>query len=348
MHDVIIIGAGPAGLYTAKLCKEAGVKILVLEEHDKIGEPDHCSGLISTNLRDFIEIKSSWLDHEVKRAIIYSGSGKSVELKKPSTAAYVINRAKFDKHLAEGLEDAIMLNTHVTGIEVNKDFVEVKTNRENYKSKMIIGSDGRNSVVAKHFGTKPAELIKGIIAITKEKNSEDSVKLWFDKKNAEDGFLWKIPRKETTEYGMMASSADFDKLEKFFKINSSYDKKGALIPIGPAKTFFERALLIGDSAGHVKPWSGGGVVYGFTCAKIAISVIKEALKKNDFSEKALKRYENEWKEAIGKNITAGLMFREFYKDASEKDIESFFEFVQKLGDVNSLNMDFPMLSAIEF
>ncbi|MBU1135102.1 MAG: FAD-dependent monooxygenase, partial [Nanoarchaeota archaeon] len=245
MYDVIIVGAGPVGLYTAKLCKNCGINVIILEEHGIIGEPDHCSGLISTNVEDFVKIDSSWLEHEIKGAVIRSGSGKNIPLTKNKTAAYVINRAKFDRSLSKGLEKNIVFNECVEKISIKDDFVEVKTKKEKYKAKMIIGCDGFNSIVAKSIGSKPNELVNGIISIIDEKDNKDIVELWFDKKVAKDGFLWKIPRGKTTEYGMMSSGAKFEELKKFFKLKSLGNKKASMIPIGPSKTYSNRALLIG-------------------------------------------------------------------------------------------------------
>src|ERR1044071_6257428 len=41
MHDVIIIGAGPAGLSTAFWCGELGLDTLLLEQAEEVGGPLH-------------------------------------------------------------------------------------------------------------------------------------------------------------------------------------------------------------------------------------------------------------------------------------------------------------------
>ena len=343
MHDLIIVGAGPAGLYTAKLCSESGIKTLVLEEHDEIGNPDHCSGLISTNIEKFVKIDESWVENRVKGAVVHFMNNR-LELKKDNVAAYVINRTKFDKSLSKDLKARILTGSRVTGINFSEGCAEVKTQKGSYKCRMIAGCDGTNSVVARNLGSSPKERLNGIIAITGEKNSGDFVELWFDKKLAGDGFIWKIPRGKTTEYGMMSSGARFKTLESFFNLKPGYDRKASVIPIGPTKTFFKRALLIGDAAAQVKPWSGGGVVYSLTCARIAADVIKESFGKNDFSEAALERYEKEWVAKVGKNITAGLMFRELYKESDEKELDYMFRSAQKISGINKLDMDFPLLN----
>ncbi len=48
-YDAIITGAGPAGILAATKIAEEGHNVLLLEEHKKIGEPDHCAGLLSSS-----------------------------------------------------------------------------------------------------------------------------------------------------------------------------------------------------------------------------------------------------------------------------------------------------------
>ena len=83
--------------------------------------------------------------------------------------------------------------------------------------------------------------------------------------------------------------------------------------LGLIKTAFQQTLLVGESACQVKPWSCGGVVYGFACADIARDVILEAFRKQDFSEQVLSRYDREWKAELGGNISLGMTIRSMLK-----------------------------------
>jgi digeranylgeranylglycerophospholipid reductase len=338
MYDVIVVGAGPSGLYSASLL-EKSLRVLVLEEHKEIGKPVQCSGLISKNLGGFVRIDEGFVENEVRGAILHSPKNE-VKLEKPDGAAYVIDRGKFDRFLERGLKSEIVLNSKVSKVDVKRDFVSVKTQGKEFKSRMLLGCDGPDSFVRNHFGIRPRESLRGLIAITKEKSDSDFVELWFDKSLLPDGFFWKIPRGESMEYGMLSKNAKFQGLENFFSLKG-YEKRAGLIPIGLQKTYFPRTLLVGDAAGQVKPWSGGGVIYGLTCAKIASDTIKKAFKERDFSEEFLKQYETLWRKNIGKNIILGLMFREFYKDMDSGDLERFFEKL-KGRRLDELDMDFPI------
>src|ERR1044072_5985108 len=88
MHDVIIIGAGPAGLSTAFWCDELGLDTLVLEQAEQIGGQLHrvynpienYLGIKTRNGEEFLElfakdVESAEFDLWTQTAI------KSVDLK---------------------------------------------------------------------------------------------------------------------------------------------------------------------------------------------------------------------------------------------------------------------------
>jgi len=339
MYDVIIVGAGPVGLYTANIL-EKKLKVLVLEKMHKIGKKA-CSGLYSTNIDSVVKFEKEWIEHKVKGAILHSPLGTEIKAEKPTTSAFVINRELFNKGLAERVRSKIITGCSVKSIHIDDEKVICKTEKGDFESQIIIGCDGANSVVRTCFGKKPQEIVNGLIAIVEKPDKSDYVDLWFDSENLPDGFYWKIPRGKTTEYGMLGNKATYKDLENFFKIKK-YKKFSASIPMGPCKTYFNRAILIGDAAGITKPWSGGGVMYGIVCADAAKHILFEAFEENDFSETSLKRYEDSWRKKIGKHILAGMMFRQILSRLDNKSLDVMFKkFSNK--KLNDLDMDFPIM-----
>jgi len=340
MHDLVIVGGGAIGLYLARLCKD--LDVLVIDKNRDIGNHT-CSGLYSTNIQNFFQIQNDWVENKIDSAILHSPNGNQIKLKKDKLAAFVLDRDKMEKSLAEGVN--VKLGTNLEEIKMDSNGIVLKTNNGEIKTKMIVGCDGANSVVAKHFGVGPKEIVNGLIALTNEINKNNYVELWFNKNLTNDGFLWKIPRGNSTEYGMLGKNAQFQQLEEFFNIKN-YEKRFGFIPIGTAKkTYFSRTLLMGNSVGITKPWSGGGLIYGFTCGNIASKIIYNAFKENDFSENKLKEYETEWKKQINKSINFGMIFRKIYKISGNKRIEFFFKILGKLG-VNKLDMDYPAIDLL--
>jgi geranylgeranyl reductase family protein len=340
MYDVVVIGAGPAGLRSARLCEQAGLNVLVLEKKPEIGLPVQCSGLLSKNLDRLVRPPENCIEHRVKGAVIHGPGGKELRLEKPGTAAYVIDREGLDKHLAKQLKSEIRIDTSLERLGFDKE-VRLSTNKGEFKAKAVVGCDGPSSVVRKHFKVRPHEILQGIIAIGKEPDKSRFVEMWLDRGIC-DGFLWRIPRGKSVEYGMLGSKVNFNQLEGFFGLAGNLEKRAGLIPIGPCKSSFERALLVGDAAGQTKPWSGGGVIYGLICANHAARTLSEALESNDLSEKRLAGYEKAWKAELDRPICMGMMFRELFKEMDEKQLGQLFDRFVSV-DLNKLDMDFPVL-----
>jgi flavin-dependent dehydrogenase len=67
-----------------------------------------------------------------------------------------------------------------------------------------------------------------------------------------------------------------------------------MLPFGShrRKAHYNGAVLLGDAAGLIDPFSGEGVGNGMLSAREAARVIEKALKANDVSERVLKEYED--------------------------------------------------------
>ena len=72
------------------------------------------------------------------------------------------------------------------------------------------------------------------------------------------------------------------------------------------------AAIVGDAACQMKPFSGGGLIYGLIGAKIASDACKNSLKKGRYDYNFLKEnYDNKWKEKLRLPVIQGLMARNF-------------------------------------
>ncbi len=128
MNDVIVVGAGPIGCHTAWLLARAGLEVLVLEEHPTIGEPVHCTGIIGSEAFERFELPRESVLGELKEATLFSPGGLRVKFTTESPAAFVINRVKFDKGIAEkacSQGATVRLNSQVKDVQVSRDNVRV-------------------------------------------------------------------------------------------------------------------------------------------------------------------------------------------------------------------------------
>jgi flavin-dependent dehydrogenase len=88
---------------------------------------------------------------------------------------------------------------------------------------------------------------------------------------------------------------------------------------------------VGDVASQVKPTTGGGVIFGLNCAKIAAKVAHEALKRKDFSSKFLSNYKKLCNKMLGFDMKVMLKLRKMLNALSDDKIDEAISFCIKLG-----------------
>src|SRR5262249_44929314 len=81
--DVIVIGGGPAGLYTALLLAQGGVDVIVLEEHPNIGVPTHCTGIVSAETDQLYKIPDDIVLNRPSACLFVSPRGRIARLENP-------------------------------------------------------------------------------------------------------------------------------------------------------------------------------------------------------------------------------------------------------------------------
>ena len=70
--QTVIIGGGAIGNFLALKLTEKKIKPIVIEEHEKIGEPIHCTGLISKNIDNLIDIPKRLIKNKIRGARFFS------------------------------------------------------------------------------------------------------------------------------------------------------------------------------------------------------------------------------------------------------------------------------------
>ena len=106
--DIVVVGGGPCGSYSAYTAAKLGSKVVVFEEHKDIGSPNHCAGHlnISSLKRLGINVPHNAIENEIKGVTFYSPKGNKFVLRFKEPVTYVVNREIFDKHLAGNIQYA--------------------------------------------------------------------------------------------------------------------------------------------------------------------------------------------------------------------------------------------------
>ncbi|MEM5878962.1 MAG: NAD(P)/FAD-dependent oxidoreductase [Candidatus Aenigmatarchaeota archaeon] len=318
LFDCIVVGAGPAGCITAKIVAKKGFNVLILEEHQRIGEPVQCTGLVSRRIG---KIPKNITLNKIRKARFFCGKEFfEVNSKEPML---VLDRKKYDSWLAK--------NAEKVGAEIKTStrFLDLKgktifTTKGKFQTKILVGADGPNSTVAKKAKIKqPENLLFALQVKVKSNFDAKTVELHFGSKIAPLGFAWVVPESERiARVGLLTKENPNKYLEKFlmerFGRVKAYNKIGDFLRYGIIESsVVDNVLLVGDSACQIKPFSGGGLVYNKICSEIASEAIIKALEAKDFSKKfLLENYDKKWKERLIWPIRKGLIFKWIFSNFS--------------------------------
>jgi digeranylgeranylglycerophospholipid reductase len=165
VHDLVVVGAGPVGAHTAGAVAGAGFSVLLVEEHERVGEPVQCAGLITTRVFDIVPETKGAVLNKVSGARIFSPSGKTLEIGGDRTRAVVIDRAEFDRAVAAQAADRgaeILTGRRVKDIG-RHDFWELDLGGgEVVRARLLVGADGYGSLVRRRLGlNEPSFLLNG-------------------------------------------------------------------------------------------------------------------------------------------------------------------------------------------
>ena len=187
--DVIVVGAGPAGISCAITIARAGKKVVLIERGSFAGSKNVFGGAIYTQptkeiFPDFE--KTAPLERrnvEHKFAILGEIDSTVVSYKNKSEVcgSYTVIRGKFDRWMAEeAKKEGVYLVEKTVVRELltdNGKVVGVKTELEDYYADIVILADGVNSLLAKQIGLREDILPKDVALSVKEVIKLDKEKI---------------------------------------------------------------------------------------------------------------------------------------------------------------------------
>src|SRR5580658_1920910 len=153
--DVVIVGGGPGGLFMAASLARQGVRTLVCEEHGRIGDPEHCTGVLSAHSFDEFDLPRGATLNELTKARFVSPGGISIDYSTPSPLAIVIDRPVFDRVLADRAVEAgadVRCGSRVSALDVDADGVDATIGLERVHARLAVLAGGANYAFQRRFG----------------------------------------------------------------------------------------------------------------------------------------------------------------------------------------------------
>jgi len=323
--DFLVAGGSIAGLTFASEAGRMGAKVLVAEEHEEIGEPEKCDGLVS--LRGLKKYghppEPSVIQNRIGSAVIHSPGGREFAVNASSLEVVVLDRSEYDKQAARTAEAngaSIRTGSRVSGISQYEDNVNAKVGGEEVTARYLVDATGPAS--------SPRE---GILPAAKYELEGDWVRdnvveVFMDAERYPGFFAWVIPYgKHRAKVGAAGRGINpFRALDSFLSDKESIILRRVPAPIyigGPAPKFLDRRrILVGESAGQVKPTTAGGIMTSVAGAVIAAKWGCVSLKENQPS--LLNRYQPEWESVFLKEMRSMLRLRGVLEKLTNSDIEA--------------------------
>ncbi|MGD1061276.1 MAG: NAD(P)/FAD-dependent oxidoreductase [Methanomassiliicoccales archaeon] len=358
--DIVVAGAGPVGTTFAALVA-GDAEVIVLEEHQRIGRPVQCTGLVAPRVVELADAESVVISR-LRSVTFHLPGGGTIDLHGDGLKAVVVDRARFDELCAERAirkGARIVTGERLVDFKVREDSVDVHSHRSTIekliKAKLVVGADGYRSTVASAADIKGSRsYVRGLqMDVEKRLDDQERVHVFVGQKVAPGFFAWEIPCGDFTRVGVCVSTGHAAPSTYLKRLLSRLDLKeekvvssaSGIIPIGPpSRTYADRVMIVGDAAGQAKPLSGGGIYTGMVAARCAAETATEALDDGKFRASDLSTYQARWKKEIGKELERGWVLRRAYLSLSDEKLDEIGGILSKPKVLNLLSdgdIDFP-------
>ena len=326
--DVIVVGGGPAGSALSAAIAAGGRRVILL---DKAAFPRHkaCSEYINAGGVELLD-EMGMLDevtragaHRMEAMVVHAPGGRQFisdfAKAEPGRAALGISRKRLDHLLLQcassnGVEvreraqvrNVIQEYGRVTGVVATINGV-----RETIRASIVIGADGRNSVVTRSLGLNAQVRWPRKTGLVAHYRGVTDLDRFGEMHVGKHGYAGLAPLEDgLTNVAVVADSSAVDgrtgSVDDFFEQQiqslpqvsrklAAAERVGTIRGVGSMahrarRTTGDGFLLVGDAASFLDPFTGEGIYEALKGAALAAPVVLAALEGGDVSARSLDAY----------------------------------------------------------
>ncbi|WP_037972243.1 NAD(P)/FAD-dependent oxidoreductase [Streptosporangium amethystogenes] len=305
--DVLVVGAGLAGLHTARLLARRGLNVMVVDRRRSLSTGIRTTGIFVRRTLDDFDVPDHLLGPGVRDVLLYPPSRRApIRLTSDRDEYRVADMAAVYEHahrVAESAGAQVLLG--VRYVDASRGFVRF-AGAEPVTARFIVGADGARSRVARDLGLDVnrrflvgAEIVHPIASGT----TTPVFHCVLDPRVAPGYLGWVIDDGRHAHVGVAgypnAMRTGIRHLLDDFAADAPghvaaagpVERRGGPIPVGGVlrRLACPAGLLVGDAAGAVSPLTAGGLDPCLRMSELAAAVTAEYLRTGD--RRVLSRYD---------------------------------------------------------
>lgn len=324
-YDIVVAGAGPAGLMAAIYASRYGAKVLLVERVTQRLEPVRCAeGIYVKALDKEINIPASCISAKISAICVHAPDGGKA-LFANLGQGYILHRGLYEDYLlAKALRRGVHFcpSTRVSNLSMESGAVKgilLKADTESIAidCSILIAADGVESRLASMAGITahlhPKDLHTTYQCLIKHPDINcDAIDVYATNDYAPGGYAWVFPKAlglANVGLGINAAikSEESAKARTFRFINDHFpgaeilNQTGGGIPASKLLTSFSTAgfMVAGDAARLANPLTGGGIDTALVSGKLSGLIAAEAIRRHDPSARFLARYDRAIRKRYG-------------------------------------------------
>lgn len=295
--DVVVVGAGPAGSTAAYRLSQAGARVLLLDRQS-FPRDKPCGGGLTMRAVKVLPV-DVWpvVEDVITRLDVRSRyAGNPVRHRYTRPLAWMTQRRRLDQFLAERAADAgadFQDGVRVRDIELGDRGATVcLEGGRRVSAEVVIGADGVNGVSARALGQSSQRTfgvaLEGNAPMTPERERRHRSAMLLELAVVPGGYGWIFPKGDHVNFGVGGFAGEGSRMRDHLArlcaqhgaaVEELENLRGYRMPLrrrwgGAAQG---RAVVVGDAAGILDPFSGDGMFEAFTSSEIASETALDVL-----------------------------------------------------------------------